>query len=57
METYYAESLQKCNSQGVSYFIRKNTDFDRQNNIDESVYGSTELIIQREKKGTVKRKC
>ena len=50
-------SLKKCNSQGVSYFIKKNTDFDRQkilNNIDESGYGSTELTIQREKKGTVK---
>ena len=37
LETYYAESLEKCSSQGISYFIRKNTDFDRQNNIDESV--------------------
>ena len=35
LETYCAESLKKCNSQGVSYFIRKNTDFDRHNNIDE----------------------
>ena len=53
-------SLKKCNYRRVSYFIKKNTDFDCQkiwNDIDESVYGSTELTIQREKEGTVKRKC